>query len=139
MDERDHAGQVITPIDSREIGAQPRRLKVWIVVGFFVAAIIAGIGGILIFRSVLPPSQQQRVITILPFMESFLPPRPGPNDAIPTPLPAQSNISPEDLLNAPIRLPTVEATSPDSGVGPSRTANPSSPARPRMTLTAGSS
>lgn len=67
--------------------------------------------GLLIFQNVLRPGQQQRIIGVLPFMESFLPYRADENARIPTALPQNSAISPEDLLSFALASPT-PTTSP---------------------------
>jgi hypothetical protein len=72
--------------------------------------------GLLIFQNVLRPGQQQRIIGVLPFMESFLPYRADENARIPTALPQNNALSPEDLLNfevasaAPTASPTRTTT-----------------------------
>jgi tetratricopeptide (TPR) repeat protein len=109
----------------RDLDAPPRFL-LWGVIGIFVLGIVAVIGSVVIFRSVLEPGQQERIIQVLPFMEAFLPPRPAPNDTLPTPEGGSAdNISPEDLLqglnlsgstpdinptDVPTGEPTVQAT-----------------------------
>ncbi len=88
----------------------PPRVLFWGVIIFFAVVVIGSVGGVLIFRNVLHPGPQQRIIGILPFMEVFLPPRPAPDSKLPTPFQTQnSSISPEDLLSMPIGFPTSEA------------------------------
>jgi len=61
--------------DYRDPGAPPRFLLIGVVLLFFM--IVGGIGaGILVFREVLLPSQQQRVIDVLPFMRALMRPTP---------------------------------------------------------------
>ncbi len=84
----------------RELPAPPRFL-LWGVIGLFVLGIVGVAGGILAFREVLEPAQQSRVMSMFPFMEAFLPPRPAPDDTLPTvAAPAgDGNLSAEDLLS----------------------------------------
>lgn len=94
-----------TPIGPRhnEI-APPPRVLFWLVIGLFLLMLAAagiGIGGIYIFREVLVPGQQQRVIEHLPFMRSLLRPTPV-GGILPTAIPGGGDISPEDLLAAPL-------------------------------------
>lgn len=85
--------------------APPPRFLLWLVLALFLLIIVGGIGSIYIFRSVLLPGQQQRVIDQLPFMRAFMPPTPE-GGTLPTAEPANGEISPEDLLSAPLDLPT---------------------------------
>jgi hypothetical protein len=66
--------------------------------------------GLLVFQNVLRPGQQQRIIGVLPFMESFLPYRADENARVPTALPQNSAISPEDLLSFALASPTSTAS-----------------------------
>lgn len=90
----------------------PSRWLIISIVGSFILLIAGAIAGFLIFQNVLRPGQQQRIIGVLPFMESFLPYRADENARIPTALPQNSAMSPEDLLNfslasaTPISSPT---------------------------------
>lgn len=90
-----------------------RRLVMRIAIGVVILGLIAGMAGVFVFRNVLRPGQQQRVINILPFMETFLW-RPPENYSLPTPLPATNAISPEDLLSITLepsnRLEPTETT-----------------------------
>ncbi|MBZ0275002.1 MAG: hypothetical protein K8I60_02585, partial [Anaerolineae bacterium] len=82
--------------------APPPRLLLWIVVGVFVLGIVGTITGIVVFRNVLTPGQQERVLGVVPFMQIFMPPRPAAGDTLPTPNPDEgSGISPADLLAGP--------------------------------------
>lgn len=106
-----------------EVAAPPRFL-LWGVIILFVLGILGVVGAVAGFRFVLQPAQQERVIQSLPFMEAFLPPRPKPNDTLPTPdTSAATDLSPEDLLSgldlggtatpeqvAPTLEPTIEPT-----------------------------
>lgn len=94
--------------DYRDPGAPPRFLLIGVVLLFFM--IVGGIGaGILVFREVLLPSQQQRVIDVLPFMRALMRPTPV-GGTLPTVEPdATSNQSALDLLNMPVG-PRLEET-----------------------------
>ena len=93
-----------------EIQPPPRWLMV-LVGGGFLLLIVGTLGSIFVFRDVLRPGQQQRVINMAPFMEAFLPPNPGAGLALPTPLPTYSNgVSPDDLLSVALVTPTPEVT-----------------------------
>lgn len=106
--------------------AAPPKLLFWLTVGLFTATIIGSIAGIFVFRNVLRPCQQQRIIALLPFMENLLPPRPDPGSTLPTPVAAQNgDLSPQDLLEAPL-------TAPGTVVGPSAT--PTVTLAPTITL-----
>lgn len=83
----------------------PPPLVLWVLIGLLVLAVVGSVGAVVVFRSVLLPGQQQRVIDQLPFMRAFLPPTPQ-GGVLPTALPDSSAISPEDLLGAPLALPT---------------------------------
>lgn len=86
---------------SSDLSAPPRFL-LWIIVGLFVLALVGGAGGLIVFRNVLRPGQQQRVVDMLPFMSAFLS-RPDPNATVPTVAPpANSGIDPNSLLTMPL-------------------------------------
>ncbi|MFN8375220.1 MAG: hypothetical protein U0694_20380, partial [Anaerolineae bacterium] len=96
----------------------PPRWLLWGVIGLFVLAIVGGAAGIWVFRDVLRPSQQQRVMDMLPFMRAFM--RGG--EALPTPeLQTTSTISAADLLNMPI---VIETATPTLTETPNVTATP---------------
>lgn len=67
---------------------------------------LAGAGAVHVFRHVLLPGQQQRIIDQLPFMRALMAPTP-PGGTLPTPVPATGALSAADLLAA---LPTLAAT-----------------------------
>lgn len=91
--------------DDTGVPAPPKWL-LWGVVGIFVLAIIGGVAGIYVFRDVLRPGQQQRIIDALPFMRSFMRPTPV-GGTIPTPSGGSAEgRSPLDLLNATIAVNT---------------------------------
>ncbi len=102
-------GSVIGAIVFRK--ALPRRLWLWLLVGLFLLMIIGSLGGVLLFQSTLMPEYQQIVVTQLPFMRAFLPPTPA-GGVLPTSAPPENgDISPEDLLAAPLLLSTGTPTS----------------------------
>jgi len=77
----------------------PPRFLLWGVIIVFILGVVAVVGSLAAFRFVLQPAQQERVIQQMPFMESFLPPRPKPGDTLPTPeTSSNTDISPADLL-----------------------------------------
>ncbi len=96
----------------------PPRILLWGLIGLLLLAVVGGIAGVIIFRSVLTTGQQVRVMNMVPFMEVFLPPRSTPEGGIvPTAEAPQGGISPEDLLNIPLGpentpevIPTTEPT-----------------------------
>jgi hypothetical protein len=89
-------------VQRRELAAPPR-LLFWLVIGLFILAIVGSITGILVFRSVLQPGQQQRVIGVLPFMTVFLN-RPPADATLPTVEPGAntSGITADQLLDLPL-------------------------------------
>lgn len=89
-------------------GSVKRRIF-WLFIGLILLVVVVSIVGIFIFKNVLLPGQQQRVINILPIMEIFLW-RPPEGYTLPTPF-ATSAISPEDLLEITLEAPTLSATS----------------------------
>jgi tetratricopeptide (TPR) repeat protein len=92
----------------RELPAPPRFL-LWGVIGLFVLGIIGVVSGVFVFRDVLEPAQQTRVMSMFPFMEAFLPPRPAPNDTLPTVASPDNVMSAEDLLNLDLNAGASEA------------------------------
>ncbi len=81
-----------------EIPAPPRIL-LWGVILLMVLGIVGVISGVYIFREVLPPFQQQRVINRLPFMEALLVEGPP----LPTAPPVDQQAL-ESLLNSPLSV-----------------------------------
>ena len=67
---------------------------------------LAGAGAVHVFRHVLLPGQQQRIIDQLPFMRALMAPTP-PGGTLPTPVPATGVLSAADLL---AELPALSAT-----------------------------
>jgi tetratricopeptide (TPR) repeat protein len=86
----------------------PPRFLLWLVIGLFILGIVGVVGAVFAFRNVLLPGQQQRVLDQLPFMRIFMPPTPE-GGTLPTAIPSEGDISPEDLLDAPLVLPTITA------------------------------
>jgi mono/diheme cytochrome c family protein len=96
----------------------PRRMLLWVVVGVFILCVIAGV---VIFRTVLTPGQQARVMDILPMMEVFLPPRPDPGATLPTAQPVDPEVA-ESLLFGPLDLSTEgEEVTPEAEETPEAT------------------
>lgn len=99
----DYAGhhrsaQPMPPYDD-EVPAPPRFLF-WAVIIIFVLGVLGSIAVAGVFRFVLEPAQQQRVMDIVPFMKVFLPPRPGADAKLPTPEGSTTDdLSPDDLLS----------------------------------------
>lgn len=86
------------------------RLLLWLVLGALVIVLVGGVAGVYVFREVLRPGQQQRVIEMAPFMSAFLS-RPDPNATLPTAsAPNNGGLSPEDLLAGPLFASTEDAT-----------------------------
>jgi hypothetical protein len=91
-----------------------KRRVFWVLLALIALVILGSATGIFLFKNVLRPGQQQRVINILPFMEIFLW-HPPEDYALPTPLPSTSGISPEDLLSITLERPTLQATEEVAG------------------------
>ena len=89
----------------------PPKILLWVVISLFLLAIAGGIGAVVVFRSVLLPGTQQRIIDQLPFMQAFLPPTPE-GGTLPTAIPVEGGISPEDLLAAPLDASSVPSPEP---------------------------
>lgn len=120
------------PVTKYEPLPAPPRFLFWSLVILFLLTIVGSATGIIVFRNVLRPGQQQRVIDALPFMSVFLA-RPPADATLPTVIPPNNAISPDDLLNSPLLLltpevilseesATTEAISPTSESTPDATA-----------------
>ncbi len=116
----------------------PPRWLMGLILGGVLALVIGIVGGFIAFREVLLPSQQQRVIALVPFMENFLPNR-SADAYLPTSAPNPNLVvAPEDLLDLTIvstpLLPT-ETIPPTSTATSAHTATfaPSATALPSMT------
>lgn len=95
----------------------PPRILLWGVIALFILGVIGIFAGVYVFREVLLPSQQQRVIDNLPFMRSFLP----RGEALPTAGPVDQEAL-NELLTSPLNLPTRQ---PSITPPPEVTAEPS--------------
>lgn len=108
-----------------EIPAPPRFL-LWGVIGLFVLGIVGVVAGVVIFREVLTPAYQWRVMQTFPFMEALLPRG--------APLPTAEAVDQRDL-DALLSLSLNAETTPEStdqAVVPTA-ASPTSPATPEET------
>lgn len=97
--------------------AAPPQFLLWGVIFLFMLGVIGTLSGVVIFREVLTPGQQVRVISYLPFMEALLPARPGAGDTI-APASSVDEEAAQSLLTNPLILPTnapenSEATVPE--------------------------
>ncbi len=88
----------------------PRLVPVLVVLGTILFVIVLLGGSIFAYRSVLPPRYQEQLVTEMPFMRAFLPPTPA-GGFLPTVAPREGDISPDDLLSAPL-LAVTEAAPP---------------------------
>lgn len=86
--------------------AGPPRFLLFGCIFLFVLVIAGGIGGLLVFRDALRPSQQQRVLEQLPFMRAFMKATPA-GGTLPTVDPALAN---SDAANALLSMPVTLAT-----------------------------
>ncbi len=95
----------------KNIGTPARsRRGLWIVLGVVIVLIVGFGVGVILFRNVFRPGQQQRVIDMAPFMAAFLD-RPDPNATIPTVQPPpNSDLSAADLLSENFSFSTEEST-----------------------------
>jgi hypothetical protein len=107
----------------------PRRFLLWLVIGLSLIWLVGGAAFILVYRSSLAPGQRETVKNSLPFMAMFDPPLPPADTSLPTPIPNQGGISPQDLLNSPLSLGTSAPTVvPTQAVEVQPSANPTSQA-----------
>ena len=79
----------------------PPRILFWGLISVILLAVVGILAGIFIFREVLTPGQQQRVIDAVPFMSILLPPHPAPDAVLPTVAPVNPTAA-MDLLNLSI-------------------------------------
>ncbi|PJF25081.1 MAG: hypothetical protein CUN53_14595, partial [Phototrophicales bacterium] len=91
----------------------PRLFFLWLLFAYLVLGAAGAVGGVALYRTVLPPRYQAELGEMLPFMRSFLPPTPE-GGIIPTAA-ATSPISADSLLNMP--LLAVTATPNDKPAG----------------------
>ncbi len=89
----------------------PRHFAVWLTGALIVVGVLGVAAGLFAFSNLLLPEYQSAVVEEAPFMRVFLPPTPM-GGVLPTALPGNSDISPEDLLGAPLlsATETPEAT-----------------------------
>lgn len=129
-----------------EVPAPPRFL-LWGIIAIFLLGIVGSVAGVVIFRNVLQPAHQERVMGILPFMEAFMPPRPAAGETLPTPeVTVDEDISPEDLITGILPddeedaenaagTPTLTPTSTPAPPTPTATTEPISTPTPEATAT----
>lgn len=75
-----------------------------------IASILIPISGVIVFKNLLRPSQQQRVINSLPFMVNFLPYQPEVDEMVPTPILAEHSRSASELLVVSTKTPIATQT-----------------------------
>ncbi len=94
----------------------PPKILFWGMILFFLLIIGGVLGGIIGFREVLQPAQQQRVIDQVPFMRAFLEPTPA-GGVFPTIEPASDENDAMSLLDIPLNIPSpTPAQSTESSV-----------------------
>lgn len=91
----------------------PRLFFLWLLFAYIVLGAVGAVGGVALYRTVLPPRYQAELGEMIPFIRSFMPPTPE-GGIIPTAA-ATSPISAESLLNMP--LLAVTATPSDEAAG----------------------
>lgn len=104
----------------------PPKLLFWGVIGLSLLSVILPIMSIMLFRDVLRPSQQQRIINHAPFMTNFLPYKPSAGLILPTAVYVESTVSTDILLasatqtstSTPAPVPTNGLTLPTQTVMP---------------------
>lgn len=119
----------------------PRRFALWVIVALFLLMLVGSIGSVIVFRSILPPRYQEGIVTIVPFMRALMPATPV-GGSLPTAIaPENGDISPQDLLSAPLILggtptatPSPEAT--EEVVQVEASATPTATSTPEITPTA---
>jgi tetratricopeptide (TPR) repeat protein len=121
-------------LQADEGSSGPPRILLIGVIGFFLLVVVGAIVAVIIFREVLEPGQQQRVIDQLPFMEAFKRPTPV-GGILPTVAPqGNSDQNALDLLNMPL-----ESATPVGGVvatsQPTQAATTAPTSAPTATLT----
>ncbi len=89
--------------------AAPPKLLFYGVIFLFIIGIIGTIAGVVLFREVLSPGQQVRIMGYAPFMEAFLPPRPDADDTVPTARPVDEEAA-QNLLTSPLNLSGIGGT-----------------------------
>ena len=82
----------------RRAGRRRRRWRALVWLALLAALCGAGaVGGVFVFRNVLLPGQQQRIVDQLPFMRAMMAPTP-PGGTLPTPVPVEGGLSAAELL-----------------------------------------
>lgn len=102
----------------------PPKLLFYGCIGLFIIGIIGTVGGVVAFREVLQPAQQQRVVDALPFMNAFLPPTPPPDATVPTSLAPVDEDAVQDLLFGDLSLDDNDGEAAADDVAPVDTATP---------------
>jgi hypothetical protein len=87
----------------------PPKILFWGMILFILLIIVGVIGGIIGFREVLQPAQQQRVIDQLPFMRVFKEPTPM-GGIFPTIAPSTNENDALSLLDMPLDIPSPTPT-----------------------------
>jgi hypothetical protein len=109
----------------------PRRLSLWLLIGYALLILVGVPLGITLYQNNLPPRYQAELITPLPFLSAFLPPTPQ-GGTIPTVAATPGGRSAQDLLLGLGGTPTQQATPtlqpPTPTIQPSATLAQPSPA-----------
>ena len=92
-----------------EVAPPPRWLFYGVIV-FSLAIVITPVLGVIVFKDILRPSQQQRVINNVPFMANFLPYQPDVDSMVPTAISAEQHMSASQLLLISTETPTATYT-----------------------------
>lgn len=108
----------------------PRRLPLIVIGGWALLWLLGGAAFALYFRNNLAPGQRETVKNILPFMEVFAPPLPPADTSLPTPVMSDSEVSPEELLNAPLNLGNSVPPNTPQPVAPTAFPTPTPTAQP---------
>jgi len=99
----------------------PPRILFWGLIAMVLLIFVGILASIVVFREVLTPGQQQRVVDAVPFMRALLPPQPAPDSVLPT-IASPNATAAMDLLNlefsSPTDMPVVEITEATEAVLP---------------------
>lgn len=98
----------------------PRLFFLWLLFAYVVLGTAGAVGGVALYRTVLPPRYQEELGTLLPFIRGFLPPTPE-GGIIPTAA-ATSPISADSLLNMPLLAVTATPNDEPAAGSPESTA-----------------
>lgn len=90
--------------------APPPRWLFYSVIVFALTIVITPVLGVVVFKDILRPSQQQRVINNVPFMANFLPYQPDVDSMVPTAISAEQHMSASQLLLISTETPTATYT-----------------------------